>query len=116
MFGQRIFRGGRPTRLGPIESHPDPHRMTDQPDLLGITPPYTRDWGQYQTFWNGNQYPGMGFNQAQYQYPQTVVQQNVPGTATFQQMRGGAISRQVGAVTIGQLLDKMRAAWASSQS
>lgn len=116
MWFQRVFRGGGPTQLGQIASHPDPHRLGAYQDFLGIVPPYTRDWGQYQTFWNGNQYPGMTFGASQQVYPYAAIRHDVPGTASFAQLRGGAINQQVGSVSIGRLLDKMRAAWASQQS
>ena len=114
-FFRHLFRSGRPTPLAPIQWRTDMHRLEGSPDYLGITVPYTRDWSQYQTFWNGNQYPGFGFDQSQYTYPYAAIRKDVPGTATFAQLRGGALDQQVGSVTIARLLDKMRAAWASSQ-
>jgi hypothetical protein len=112
---RRVFRSGRPVPQAPITWRTDEHRLGGSPDFLGITPPYTRDWSQYQTFWNGNQYPGFGWNQGQYTYPYAAIRKDVPGTASFNHLRGGSVSEQVGSVTVARLLDKMRAAWASSQ-
>lgn len=115
MFGSRPFRSGRPVAIGAISSRPDAHRLGAYQDFLGIVPPFTRDWGNYQTFWNGNQYPGLTFHTNQYHYPYAAIRVDVPGTATFAQLRGGAINRQVGSVSMARVIDRMRAAWASHQ-
>lgn len=117
MFGlnRRGMRSGRPTPLRPIGSAPDLHRLGAYPDHLDIVPPFTRDWGQYQTFWRGNQLPDEHFNQTQYTYAYGAIRKDRPGMATFRQLHAGTLNRQVGGVSMSRLLDKMRQAWGASQ-
>jgi hypothetical protein len=114
---RRALRSGRPTRLGTIGQHADPVSLAhyaSEPEHMGIVPPYTRDWGQFQTFQRGNYWPGTGFDQGQYHYLNQAVRHDRPGTASFRQLRGGAISQQVGAVQQAGILTRLKAAWMST--
>lgn len=116
MFG-RIFRGGRPTAMRPIAGQPDLHRLGEGPnDFMGLVPPVIRYWGNYQTFWAGDQIPGTGFNTSQYTYGNQTIRAQSPGLASQRQLSGGSVAQQLGAVSVGNLIDRMRAAWASTQS
>ena len=103
------YRSGSPTRLGPVAGMPDPHRWeVADAEHMGILPPSVRDWGQYQTYFRGNQYPSFRLSQ-QYTYTNGAY----PHYPQQNTLRGGSISQQIGAVSVARLLDKMRAAWAS---
>ena len=115
-FGHKFRPGGR-VRLGPISSAPDLHRLGEgAQDYLGIAPPLARDWGQYQTFFSGNQIPGTGYNtEGVYTYGNMSLNATPGRWSGFNQLKGGAINHQVGSVTVGDILDRLRAAWSSTQ-